>query len=810
MTYQNVDEFISLITEKIRTLFGKELHNANEKDVYYALASIANDEMHPHWCKTNEHYEQKKVKKVYYLSMEFLIGRLLESNLLNCGLLDVTNIALKRLGFKRDAVFIHEHDAGLGNGGLGRLAACFLDSLASLQYPGHGCGIRYRYGLFEQRIIHGHQIELPDYWLKEDYPWETRKSEESISVHFGGSVHMHRRANGSLEFRYENTDEVIAVPYDIPISGYHNHTVNTLRLWSAESQDRNDVANHSDHYYHALDHTHSIDQISGFLYPDDSSYEGKKLRLKQQYFLVSASIQNILRHYLNEGRGPLTQLSEHIVIQINDTHPSLAIPELMRLLMDHYDLNWDQAWETTHKTIAYTNHTTLSEALEKWPKDMVQNLLPRIYMIIDEINERFCQGLWFDCPEMREHIPALAIIADDQIHMARLAIVGSFSVNGVARLHTEILKKKEMKLFYQLFPKRFNNKTNGITHRRWLLQVNPHLANVITDVIGPAWIKRPNQLISLLRYSNDPAFLEQIEQVKLQNKRTLAQFIYDKMGIKVNEKSIFDVQIKRLHEYKRQLLNIFHVIYLYNELKDNPKLDLTPRTFIFGAKAAPSYHLAKEVIKLIHTVASLVNHDYDVADRIKVIFLENYNVSLAEKIIPAADISEQISTASKEASGTGNMKMMMNGALTVGTMDGANIEIRDLVGDQHIFMFGLTSDEVLHYYEHGGYSARDIYNTDDRISRILDQLNSGVFGEQEMEFKDLYYNILYHNDPYFVLKDFDPYIETHELVEQAYRDRSIWLNKSITNIAYSGKFSSDRTIQQYASEIWQLTKNPIK
>ncbi|WP_062049779.1 glycogen/starch/alpha-glucan phosphorylase [Bacillus sp. JCM 19034] len=807
MTYQHVDEFINQLTTKLRVLFNKEVNDSSSKEIYYALSALVNDEIHPQWENTNEHYKRDNIKQVYYLSMEFLIGRLLKSNLLNCGLLEMSNQALTKLGIDCEAVYAHEHDAGLGNGGLGRLAACFLDSLASLQYPGHGYGIRYRYGLFEQRIIHGNQIELPDYWLKDEYPWEIRQANESVHVHFGGQVHMNRRSDGSLEFRYENTDEIIAVPYDIPISGYHNQTVNTLRLWSAECIDKNGATSHGEEYYHTLDHTHTIDQISGFLYPDDSSYEGKELRLKQQYFLVSASIQNIVRHYLKEQNRSLSELPNYIVIQINDTHPSLAIPELMRLLMDEYGLGWDAAWKITQKTIAYTNHTTLSEALEKWPKTMVETLLPRIYMIIDEINERFCQGLWFDYPDMRHQIPELAIIADEQIHMARLAIVGSFSVNGVARLHTEILKKKEMKLFYSLFPERFNNKTNGITHRRWLLQVNPRLSTLITDVIGPAWIKRPTQLISLLRYSKDPSFLEKMEQVKLENKRALADYIYRRMGIKINEHSIFDVQIKRLHEYKRQLLNIFHVIYLYNELKDNPNLDITPRTFIFAAKAAPSYHLAKEVIKLIHTVASFVNHDPDIRDKLKVIFLENYNVSLAEKIIPAADISEQISTASKEASGTGNMKMMMNGAITVGTMDGANIEIRNLVGDQHIFMFGLTSDEVLHYYEHGGYSARDIYNTDDRISRILDQLNSGGFGPQDMEFKDLYYNILYHNDPYFVLKDFDPYIETHELIEQAYRERSTWLNMSVTNIAYSGKFSSDRTIQEYANEIWNIKKN---
>ncbi|WP_085994526.1 glycogen/starch/alpha-glucan phosphorylase [Oceanobacillus senegalensis] len=785
---------------------GKDVNHVTNKDIYYALASIVNDEIIPNWYRTKDMYETKQTKQVYYLSMEFLIGRLLENNLLNCGLLDEARAAIVDLGFNPDYVFSEERDAGLGNGGLGRLAACFLDSLASLSYPGHGYGIRYRYGLFEQRIIHGNQVELPDYWLKEPYPWETRKEEEAVCIQFHGKVHMFKRIDGSLEFKYEETDKVLAVPYDIPVLGYQNEIVNTLRLWSAEpfhKQDR-EVMEENSEFYHDLDHQHSIEQISGFLYPDDSSYEGKELRLKQQYFLVSSSIQTIINNFKKNYRLPISRLPEKVVIQINDTHPSLAIPELMRILMDEERLSWDAAWQITTKVIAYTNHTTLSEALETWPQEMIKSLLPRVYMIIDEINEQFCQSIWFNHEELRDNIPDLAIIAYGQIHMAKLAIVGSFSVNGVARIHTEILKTKEMKDFYSLFPEKFNNKTNGITHRRWLLKVNPKLSDVITDVIGPQWIKRPKQLINLLKYTNDRSLLEKFDQVKHDNKKNLANYIYQHTGILVDDKSIFDVQIKRLHEYKRQLLNIFHVIYLYNELKENPNQDMTPRTFIFGAKAAPSYHLAKEVIKLINTVASIVNYDKDIQDKLKVIFLENYNVSLAEKIIPAADISEQISTASKEASGTGNMKMMMNGALTLGTMDGANIEIRDLVGDQNIFIFGLTADEVWHYYQHGGYSARDIYNTDDRIRSILDQLNQGAFGVHDIEFKDIFYNILYHNDPYFVLKDFEPYIETHQLVERAYRDRHTWLDMSVTNIAYSGKFSSDQTIREYASDIWKI------
>lgn len=798
-----MDKFKERIISKLQTDKRKEVADATGKDIYYVMASIVNEEILPHWQLTQKRYIEKSCKQVYYLSMEFLVGSLIESNLLNCGMLEQSNEALKQLGFDPDTIYAQEHDAGLGNGGLGRLAACFLDSLASLNYPGHGFGIRYRYGLFEQRIIHGNQIELPDYWLKDQYAWETRKEDEAICIHYHGNVHMFQRNDGNIEFKHENTDKVMAIPYDIPIVGYKNEVINTLRLWSAESvgQDRDDS-----HFYHDLDHKHSIEQISGYLYPDDSMYEGKELRLKQQYFLVSSSIQNIIKNFKKNHQKSLKYLPEKVVIQVNDTHPTLAIPELMRILMDEEHFSWDSAWEVTTKVIAYTNHTTLSEALETWPKGMMEHLLPRIYMIIDEINERFCKGLWFDHQELREKIPELAIIADEQIHMARLAIVGSFSVNGVAQIHTDILKKKEMKNFYELFPDRFNNKTNGITHRRWLLQANPKLSGLITESIGPQWIQRPKQLISLLKYSKDASFLEKFHQVKHENKQILANLIHERTGILVDDQSIFDVQIKRLHEYKRQLLNIFHIIYLYNELKENPNLDMIPRTFIFGAKAAPSYHLAKEVIKLINKVASIVNHDAGIQGKLKVVFLENYNVSLAEKIIPAADISEQISTASKEASGTGNMKMMMNGALTIGTLDGANVEIKEAVGNENIFIFGLRADEVLNYHQHGGYNATDIYNTDDRVSRILDQLNHGEFGSHEIEFKDIYYNILSQNDPYFVLKDFEPYLETHELVEQTYRDKLSWLHKSVTNVAHSGKFSSDRTIQDYATEIWKLKK----
>lgn len=651
------EEYIKLIEDKLKRKRRKTLDDATENDLYVVISSIVQDSVTPDWMETQKEYVKNRNKQVYYLSMEFLIGRLVESNLLNCGLLDVTNESLQELGYNPQDVYSQEHDAALGNGGLGRLAACFLDSIASMGYAGHGAGIRYRYGLFEQRIIHGNQVELPDYWLKNEYPWETRKPEESVEVQFGGRVIEHTRRDGSLEVQYVDTDKVTAVPYDVPVIGYQNEVVNTLRLWSAEisANDQSGRTGSGPSYYHHLEHVHSIEQISGFLYPDDSTFEGKELRLKQQYFLVSATIKNIINKFRENHGLPLSQLQDYVTIQINDTHPSLAVPELMRVLMDEEGYPWDDAWEVTRHVMAYTNHTTLSEALEKWPEDMMKGLLPRIYMIIHEINERFCQGLYYDHEELRPHIADMAIISYGQVHMAHLAIVGSYSVNGVAKIHTEILKKKEMKNFYSLYPEKFNNKTNGITHRRWLLQVNPCLSDKITEAIGPQWIHEPNKLISLLRFTNDKPFLDDMAVCKKHSKELLAKYVYETQGLKIDTDSIFDVQIKRLHEYKRQLMNVFHIIYLYNELKDNPSLDMTPRTFLFAAKAAPSYHLAKEVIKLIHHVASVVNHDPDIKGKIKVVFLENYNVSLAEKMIPAAEVSEQISTASKEASGTGNM-----------------------------------------------------------------------------------------------------------------------------------------------------------
>ncbi|SDI73320.1 glycogen/starch/alpha-glucan phosphorylase [Alteribacillus bidgolensis] len=803
-------EIQEAINSHLETKLGISVKDASNRDIFIALSCILTEKINVDWKLTQEFYDKNNEKQVYYFSMEFLLGKLMKVHLLNLQMLEPAKKVVKKLGFTLDEVLACEHDAGLGNGGLGRLAACFLDSMASLQIPGHGCGIRYKYGLFEQRLINRNQVELPDYWLKDDYVWEHRKPDESVEVKFGGTINM-KEENGRLQFYYENAETVRAVPFDVPITGYNNQTVNTLRLWSAESSidaaaySQNELPQYNDY----LEYKRSIEQISEFLYPDDSHFEGKKLRLKQQYFLVSAGLQSIIRSFKTNYFKSLSEFSSKVAIQINDTHPSLVVPELMRLLMDEEEMGWEQAWSITTQTVAYTNHTTLSEALETWPVDLFSSLLPRIYMIVEEINERFCQNIWFDHKQFRNEIPELAIISYGQIKMAHLAIVGSHSVNGVAKIHTDILKNKEMKHFYRLYPAKFNNKTNGITHRRWLLQINPELSRLITSAIGNQWKERPKDLIKLIRYAEDPSFQLKAKEVKTYNKQRLARIIKAQTGLIVNDQSIFDVHIKRLHGYKRQLLNIFHIIYLYNTLKENPDLDIIPRTFIFGAKAAPGYYFAKQVIRFILSAADIINNDDTIQNKLKVVFLENYNITLAEKIIPAADVSEQISTASKEASGTGNMKMMMNGALTLGTLDGANIEIKDMVGENNIFTFGLTSDEVLHFYHHGGYNAQDLYQTDERLQSILNQLHDGFFGNDEKDFKDIYYNLLSHNDEFFVLKDFNSYEEMQEFVDQTYRNQQKWMKMSITNIAHSGKFSSDRTIHEYASEIWKVSKSPV-
>ncbi|MFC4182859.1 glycogen/starch/alpha-glucan phosphorylase [Saccharococcus thermophilus] len=798
--FSNKDEFKKTFLKRLETLCGKRFEESTLRDQYNTLGNMVREYISQNWIQTNERNRERKQKQVYYLSIEFLLGRLLGSNLLNLGIRDVVEEGLRDLGISLEDIEESEADAGLGNGGLGRLAACFLDSLASLDLPGHGCGIRYKHGLFDQKIVDGYQVELPEQWLRHGNVWEIRKEELAVEVNFWGKVEISQQ-NGRLTFRHVDSEKVMAVPYDMPIIGYHTKTVNTLRLWSAEPAKTFPI--HKD----VMQYKRETEAISEFLYPDDTHEEGKILRLKQQYFLVAASIGSIVRAHRRQ-HGHLRELHKYVAIHVNDTHPVLAIPELMRILLDEEGMSWEDAWHITTNTISYTNHTTLSEALEKWPIHIFQPLLPRIYMIVEEINERFCRDLWNHYPGDWKRIEEMAIIAHGLVKMAHLAIVGSHSVNGVAKLHTEILKKREMRLFYEFEPQKFNNKTNGVTHRRWLLKANPELSALITDAIGDRWMKEPQALIELKPYASDPAFQQTLAKVKLQRKAKLAKRIDEKMGIAVDESSIFDVQVKRLHAYKRQLLNVLHIMYLYNRLKEDASFSIYPRTFIFGAKASPGYYYAKRIIKLIHSVAEKVNKDKQTNEQLKVIFLENYRVSLAEEIFPAADVSEQISTASKEASGTGNMKFMMNGAITLGTLDGANVEILEAVGAENMFLFGLTADEVLSYYENGGYRSHEYYHHDKRTKQVVDQLISGFFQDAHDHFEPIYDSLLAQNDEYFVLRDFAAYVEAQEKVEQVYQERERWLKMSAINIAHSGYFASDRTVQEYANEIWDI--HPVR
>lgn len=807
------DSFKKTFLEKLQTTQGENLDGASPMNIYLALGNLIRDYINQKRVETNVHYRLINTKEVYYFSMEFLLGRMLEKNLLNLGLLDICQESLEELGVNFKEVVEMEPDAGLGNGGLGRLAACFLDSLASLDLPGHGCSIRYRYGLFEQKIVDGYQVELPDNWLKEGNVWEVRRADKAVEVKFGGHIRIEEK-EGKTEFIHEDYFSVLAVPYDTPIIGYQSDTVNTLRLWRAETvQPEFDLSlfNHGE-YVKAMEYKYGVEAISQVLYPDDQHPEGLILRLKQQYFFVSAGIQSILRTFKKKNDA-IYDLHNKVAIHINDTHPALAVPELMRILLDEMELSWDEAWHITTNTISYTNHTILAEALEKWPIELFKSLLPRIYMIVEEINRRFCLELSNKYPGNSELVRNMAIIADGYVKMAHLAVVGSYSVNGVAQIHTEILKKQEMKNFYNYYPYKFSNKTNGITHRRWLLKANPLLADLINETIGDSWIKNPTHLKELINYSLDSSFQDRVEQIKLTNKERLTKLIKAKYSLNLDLNSIFDVQVKRLHAYKRQLLNILHIMDLYNRLRENPNLDMVPRTFIFGAKASPSYHLAKVIIKLISTVAFVINNDPSVKDKIKIVFLENYRVSLAEMIFPASDISEQISCAGKEASGTGNMKFMMNGALTLGTLDGANIEIKDQVGDDNIFIFGLTPEEVTNYYTQGGYHSWDLYHSNHRIQTVLDQLINGFLPVNREEFRVIYDHLLKNNDEYFVLKDFDSYSQAQERVNNAFLNRENWLEMSIKNIASSGIFSSDRTISEYATGIWQVKPSylePIK
>ncbi len=797
--FSSKEGFKAAFLDKLETMYGKSFKDSTPRDQYNTLGHMIREYISSRWIATNEKNRTENHKQMYYLSIEFLLGRLLGSNLMNLGIWKMCEEGLQELGISLNELEENEADAGLGNGGLGRLAACFLDSLASLNLPGHGCGIRYKHGLFDQKIVNGYQVELPEQWLRHGNVWEVRRHDQAVEVSFWGNVET-SNIDGKLEFHHRKAEVIMAVPYDIPVVGYDTETVNTLRLWNAEP------VPFPPNNQNVLVYKRETEAVSEFLYPDDTHDEGKILRLKQQYFLVSASLQNIVKLH-RERNGTLRNLHEKVAIHINDTHPVLAIPELMRILLDEEKLGWEEAWNITVNTVSYTNHTTLSEALEKWPVRIFQPLLPRIYMIVEEINERFCSDLWDRHPYDWKRIEDMAIIAHDLVKMAHLAIVGSHSVNGVAKIHTDILKKREMQLFHEYYPEKFNNKTNGITHRRWLLKANPQLASLITDTIGPGWIRKPAKLQALASYKQDAAFRERFHSVKQLRKELLAKRIEEQTGVRVDTNSIFDVQVKRLHAYKRQLLNVLHIMHLYNRLKEDQSFTMHPRTFIFGAKASPGYYYAKKIIKLINEVAEKVNNDPQTRDRLKVVFLENYRVSLAEDIFPAADVSEQISTASKEASGTGNMKFMMNGAITVGTLDGANIEIQEEAGADNIFIFGLTAEEVLHYYQSGGYRSSDYYHHDKRIKKVVDQLINGFFPDGGDEFEAIYDSLIVQNDEYFVLRDFAPYVDVQDMVGKTYEDRNRWLEMSISNVARSGYFTSDRTISQYASDIWHI--NPV-
>ena len=806
------EAFKKSVKDNVKFLYRKTIEEATQEQIFQAVSYSVKDVIIDNWLATQKAYDEQDPKIVYYMSMEFLMGRALGNNLINLCAYGEVKEALEELGFDLNCIEDQEPDPALGNGGLGRLAACFLDSLATLNYAAYGCGIRYHYGMFKQKIENGYQIEVPDNWLKNGYPFELRRPEYAKEVHFGGYVRVeYDPEKGGNKFIHEGYQAVKAIPYDMPITGYDNDVVNTLRIWDAEpivdfeldSFDKGD-------YKKAVEQENLARNIVEVLYPNDNHYAGKELRLKQQYFFVSASLQAAIAKY-KKKHDDIKKLYEKVTFQMNDTHPTVAVAELMRILMDEEGLGWDEAWEVTRKSVAYTNHTIMSEALEKWPIELFSRLLPRVYQIIGEINRRFILEIQAKYPGNYEKIKKMAIIYDGQVKMAHLAIAAGYSVNGVARLHTEILKNQELKDFYEMMPEKFNNKTNGITQRRFLLHANPLLADWITEHIGPDWITDLPQLKKLAVYADDDKALQEFMNIKFKNKERLAKYILEHNGVEVDPHSIFDVQVKRLHEYKRQLLNILHVIYLYNQIKMHPEMEFYPRTFIFGAKASAGYATAKKIIKLINSVADVVNNDASINGKIKVVFIENYRVSNAEWIFAAADVSEQISTASKEASGTGNMKFMLNGAPTLGTMDGANVEILEEVGAENAFIFGLSSDEVINYENNGGYDPNVIYNTDEEIRQVLMQLINGTFSNDTELFRDLYDSLLNTKntdraDRYFILADFRSYADAQKRVEAAYRDEKGWAKKALLNTACSGKFTSDRTIQEYVDDIWHLDK----
>ena len=806
------EAFKKSVKDNVKFLYRKTIEEATQEQIFQAVSYTVKDVIIDNWLATQKAYDEQDPKIVYYMSMEFLMGRALGNNLINLCAYGEVKEALEELGFDLNCIEDQEPDPALGNGGLGRLAACFLDSLATLNYAAYGCGIRYHYGMFKQKIQNGYQIEVPDNWLKNGYPFELRRPEYAKEVHFGGYVRVeYDPKKGGNKFIHEGYQAVKAIPYDMPITGYDNDVVNTLRIWDAEpivdfeldSFDKGD-------YKKAVEQENLARNIVEVLYPNDNHYAGKELRLKQQYFFVSASLQAAIAKY-KKKHDDIHKLYEKVTFQMNDTHPTVAVAELMRILMDEEGLGWDEAWEVTRKSVAYTNHTIMSEALEKWPIELFSRLLPRVYQIIEEINRRFILEIQAKYPGNYEKIKKMAIIYDGQVKMAHLAIAAGYSVNGVARLHTEILKNQELKDFYEMMPEKFNNKTNGITQRRFLLHANPLLADWITEHIGPDWVTDLPQLKKLAVYADDEKALQEFMNIKFKNKERLAKYILEHNGVEVDPHSIFDVQVKRLHEYKRQLLNILHVIYLYNQIKMHPEMEFYPRTFIFGAKASAGYATAKKIIKLINSVADVVNNDASINGKIKVVFIENYRVSNAEWIFAAADVSEQISTASKEASGTGNMKFMLNGAPTLGTMDGANVEIVEEVGAENAFIFGLSSDEVINYENNGGYDPNVIYNTDEEIRQVLMQLINGTFSNDTELFRDLYDSLLNTKntdraDRYFILADFRSYADAQKRVEAAYKDEKGWAKKALLNTAHSGKFTSDRTIQEYVDDIWHLDK----
>ena len=812
------ETFKKEVEQNVRQLFRKTVDEASQQELYQAVSYVVKDAIIDDWIATQKQYEKDDPKIVYYMSMEFLLGRALGNNLINMTAYKEVKEALEEMGLNLNELEDQEPDPALGNGGLGRLAACFLDSLASLGYAAYGCGIRYRYGMFKQKIKDGYQEEKPDNWLKNGNPFELRRPEYAKEVRFGGNIRVeYDDKTGDIHFKQENYESVLAVPYDYPIVGYDNHIVNTLRIWDAEpivdfqleSFDRGD-------YHKAVEQQNLAKTIVEVLYPNDNHYAGKELRLKQQYFFVSASLQAALDKY-KKHHNDLHKLPEKMTIQMNDTHPTVAVAELMRLLLDEEGLGWDEAWEITTKTCAYTNHTIMAEALEKWPIDLFSKLLPRVYQIIQEIDRRFVAQVHEMYPGNEEKVAKMQILRDGQVRMAHLAIIAGYSVNGVARLHTEILKKQELRDFYEMMPQKFNNKTNGITQRRFLMHGNPLLADWVTDKLGTKdWITNLSLMSGLKKWVNDEEALKEFMSIKYENKVRLAKYIKEHNGIEVDPRSIFDVQVKRLHEYKRQLLNILHVMYLYNEIKEHPEMSFYPRTFIFGAKASAGYIRAKQIIKLINSVADVVNNDRSINGKLKVVFIEDYRVSNAEIIFAAADVSEQISTASKEASGTGNMKFMLNGAPTLGTMDGANVEIVEEVGAENAFIFGLSADEVINYENNGGYNPMDIYNSDADIRRVVNQLVDGTYaqGDKEM-YRDLYNSLLTDQggskaDTYFILKDFRSYADAQKKVEEAYRDKNRWAKMALLNTASCGKFSSDRTIQEYVDDIWHLDKVTVK